>query len=201
MKTRINSIANKYKEDLPTIYEKIHIVGNYKPGHLYGLPKLHKDATDPPLRPINSMIGTVTHSIAQYLNELIRPYIDYTFIVKSTDEFFLRIQNLQVSPGQSLGSLDVTSLFTNVPVDKTISIILQRAYNHPNLPPPPIDSDDMKALLQICTQETPFCHNNHHYLQYHPVPVMYGAAKDEGSFIYGTLYTEWMVKNNQSMVK
>ena len=37
--------------------------------------------------------------------------------------------------------------------------------------------------------------------QYHPVPVMYGAAKDEGSFIYGTLYTEWMVKNNQSMVK
>ena len=30
---------------------------------------------------------------------------------------------------------------------------------------------------------------------------MYGAAKDEGSFIYGTLYTEWMVKNNQSMVK
>jgi len=34
---------------------------------------------------------------------------------------------------------------------------------------------------------------------YHPVPVMYGAAKDEGSFIYGTLYTEWMVKNNQSM--
>ena len=40
-----------------------------------------------------------------------------------------------------------------------------------------------------------------HYLQYHPVPVMYGAAKDEGSFIYGTLYTEWMVKNNHSMVK
>lgn len=37
-------------------------------------------------------------------------------------------------------------------------------------------------------------------LQYHPVSVMYGAAKDEGSFVYGTLHNEWMMKNNLTMV-
>ena len=86
---------------------------------------MHRNSSDPPLRPINSMNGTVTHGLAQYLNELIRPYIDYTHIVKSSDEFFLRIRNLKVLPNQSVGSLDVTSLFTNVPVDETICTILQ----------------------------------------------------------------------------
>ena len=38
-------------------------------------------------------------------------------------------------------------------------------------------------------------------LQYHPVSVMYGAAKDEGSFVYGTLHNEWMMKNNLTMVR
>ena len=165
IKTRIKKIASKYKENLPTIYEKLHIVGNYKPGHLYGLPKLHKNSVDPPLRPINSMSGTVTHGIAQYLNEIIRPYIYSKYMVKSTDEFFLRIQNINVSPNQSIGSLDVTSLFTNVPVNDTINIILQRSYGHPTLPPPPIDPDDLKTLLQVCTQETPFNHKNQQYLQ------------------------------------
>ena len=30
---------------------------------------------------------------------------------------------------------------------------------------------------------------------------MYGAAKDEGSFVYGTLHNEWMMKNNLTMVR
>ena len=37
--------------------------------------------------------------------------------------------------------------------------------NHPTLPPPPLDSEDMKVLLQICTQCTPFIHENQQYLQ------------------------------------
>lgn len=31
---------------------------------------------------------------------------------------------------------------------------------------------------------------------YNHVPVMYGATKDEGSFVYGTLHNEFMVKSN-----
>ena len=77
------------------IYNKLHVVGNYPPGHLYGLPKIHKNTSDPPLRPIVSMSGTVTHELAKYLNDIIRQYINSKYMVKSTDEFFLNLQNKQ----------------------------------------------------------------------------------------------------------
>ena len=34
---------------------------------------------------------------------------------------------------------------------------------------------------------------------YRHVPVMYGATKDEGSFVYGTLYNEYMLKSNLTL--
>ena len=126
---------------------------------------MHKNVSDPPLRPIVSMSGTVTHSVAKYLNDMIRPYIDATHMVKSTDEFFLRIHNLKLNDKNSVVSLDVSSLFTNVPVEETINIIIQRAYNHPDLPPPPIEQQDLSSLLRVCTQETPFKFGDLEYIQ------------------------------------
>ena len=165
IKSKINKIAGKYKGTFDAIYNKLHIVGNYPPGHLYGLPKVHKNPMDPPLRPIISMSGTVTHEVAKYLNEIIRPFINRRHMVNSTDEFFLNIQNIIVGPNQEIVSLDVTSLFTNVPVDETVDIIIEKCYNHPTLPPPAIDANDLRVLLAICTQETPFQYENSQYIQ------------------------------------
>ena len=55
-----------------------------------------------------------------------------------------------------LFSLDVESLFTNVPVDRTINIILEKVYNHPSIPPPAIPKNIMRELLITCTTEVPF---------------------------------------------
>ena len=165
IKKKINVISNKYKDNLPQIHKKLRVTGEYSPGHLYGLPKIHKSCTDPPLRPIISMSGTVTHSIASYLNNIIRPYIESKYILRSTDEFLACFGNTKLLNGQVLCSLDVESLFTNVPVAATIDIIIKRAYNHPNLPPPPLAPEDLRELLSITTQETPFMFNNHNYVQ------------------------------------
>ena len=62
-------------------------------------------------------------------------------------------------------SLDVSSLFTNVPVDETIEIIVRQAYNNHVLAPPKISAQDLRQLLKICTQETPFSHKNKDYIQ------------------------------------
>ena len=132
---------------------------------MYGLPKILKNVSDPPLRPIISMVGTVTHSLAQHLNAVIRPFIDDKFIVKSTDEFLAILQGITLSPGQEVVSLDVASLFSNVPVEATIELIAERAYNHPTLPPPILNRDDLCYLLKICTKETPFLFKGQNYLQ------------------------------------
>ena len=165
VKSRLNAIASKYKISNPTIYKKVKTEGNFPPGHLYGLPKIHKNAENPPLRPIISMSGTVTHELAQHLNEIIKPYIDQSYMLKSTDEFLLAIENLKLNANQSIVSLDVESLFSNVPVEPTIDIILARAYNHDSIPPPDIQCTDLRELLKISTQQTPFAFKGKNYLQ------------------------------------
>lgn len=75
-------------------------------------------------------------------------------MINSTNEF-VEITKTVTNP-KMLASLDVESLFTNVPVNHTIEIILNNVYNHPNLLAPNIPSETLKKLLVICTTKTPF---------------------------------------------
>ena len=72
VKVKINKIVNNLRSSHPTHYYKIRRKGEFSNGHLYGLPKVHKNSDDPPLRPIISMSGTVTDEVAQHINSIIQ---------------------------------------------------------------------------------------------------------------------------------
>ncbi|XP_076069838.1 uncharacterized protein LOC143041708 [Oratosquilla oratoria] len=73
--------------------------------------------------------------------------------VSSVTEF---IDLLRTAPScQNIASLDVESLFTNVPVDETIDIILNRVYRSNRLIID-IPEDVIKSMLETCTKEAPF---------------------------------------------
>jgi L-lysine 2,3-aminomutase len=78
------------------------------------------------------------------------------FSIKSTNEFLEIIRNQ--SPDKKMASLDVESLFTNVPVEETIAIILKYVYHNDDTekPAPLIPENYMKSLLFLCTTECPF---------------------------------------------
>ena len=61
-------------------------------------------------------------------------------------------------------SFDVVSLFTNVPLDATIDIILRRIYDDKEINTD-ISRTDMKQLLLICTKDVHFTFNNEIYKQ------------------------------------
>jgi hypothetical protein len=61
------------------------------------------------------MTGTVTHGMAQNMNDTIRPYLDSTYMIQSSDQFLMEIHQQTILTGEHLVSLDVESLFTNVP--------------------------------------------------------------------------------------
>ena len=128
--------------------------GKYEPGYIYGNPKIHKRLINPPLRPIISQIGTVTYDVSKQLNNVITKYMPRKYTVQSTYEFITMLKDRH-SNGK-LASMDVESLFTNVPVLTTIDIILQNVYHHPTISPPDIPQSTMKELLIICTTKTPF---------------------------------------------
>ena len=75
-------------------------------------------------------------------------------MLKSRDEFINIIQT--TAPEHAPSSLDVESLFTNVPVRETIKIIIKNVYNHETLQPPNISPQKLEELLLLCTTSVPF---------------------------------------------
>ena len=132
------------------------ILGDFSAGYIYGTVKTHKDGN--PLRPIISQILTPTYQLAKRLNNIVAPYMPNQYCLKSTNDFIDIIHsnhNIQFN-NSVLASLDVESLFTNVPIDTTIDIIIKYTYNHHAIQPPKIPQNILRQMLQICTKQSPF---------------------------------------------
>lgn len=138
------------------------VVGEYQLGYFYGNVKTHKEGN--PLRPIISQIPLPTYQLAKTLNKVISPYVPTTYSLKSSAEFIDLVKN-RTRTG-SLASLDVTSLFTNVPVERTIKILADYVYRHDALPGLDIPEHILCAMLRLCTTKSPFrCPKGNMYYQ------------------------------------
>ena len=137
-----------------TTYNYPRLTGHFEPGYVYGNPKIHKNKESPPLRPIVSQVGTVTYDLAKWLNSLITSYMPKKHMIDSTYEFIQIART--INKPKFLASLDVESLFTNVPVIETIRIILDNIYDQTSKPPLAIPRPILEKLLTICTTKTPF---------------------------------------------
>jgi len=92
---------------------------------LYGLPKLHKEGI--PMRPIVDYRFTPGHPISNFLKNILKCTIeDHPHTLKNSYMFVEEISKIRIDQMDTMVSFDVTSLFTNVPVDYTIDIIMQR---------------------------------------------------------------------------
>ncbi|KAF2346759.1 Reverse transcriptase domain, partial [Trinorchestia longiramus] len=98
---------------------------------------------------------TPTYEVAKQLNRVISPYLPAKYQINSTDELLQIIRATR--PQGIITSLDVESLFTNVPVLPTIDIICETVYKDPTAAPP-IEANLLKKLLIVCTTECPFFH-------------------------------------------
>ena len=79
------------------------------PGVLYGLPKVHK------------AVNTYNYNLASYLVGILQPISTNQHTVKNSFSFADWAKTYKHNNG-IMCSLDVTSLFTNVPLDETIHI-------------------------------------------------------------------------------
>ena len=91
---------------------------------------------------------------------------EYTVV----DSFHFADEICQQDSNLHMASLDVDSLFTNIPVEKTINICVDNLYND-NENPPNIPKHNFRNLLNIATKETFFMFNNKYYKQVDGVAV------------------------------
>jgi hypothetical protein len=86
---------------------------------LYLLPKIHKNVSPPPGRPIISGNGCPTENISQFVDHFLNPpNSKLRSFVKDTTHFLQILEDIGTLPEDTLlVTLDVTSLYTNIPND------------------------------------------------------------------------------------
>ena len=96
-------------------------------GILYGLPKIHKSSIS--LRPILSSINHHSYQIAKFFIPFLTPISTSSLVIKDLSSFVQELLNSDInSDSVVMASFDVTSLFTNIPVDETIEIISNQIF-------------------------------------------------------------------------
>ena len=116
------------------VYDVIRPTGSQRPRR-YDLPKTHKEGT--PLRPILSMTGLSHHELGKWLAGLLQSVLKRFSSHCISDSFTCAkiMQNLDTDPNVFMFSFDVSSLFTNVPLDETIKICLEALYDQSDSQP------------------------------------------------------------------
>ena len=89
---------------------------------MYKSPKAHKAVINncPKVRPILSTVGTRTYKVAKSLVPILPPLTSNEFWIH--DSFSLPDEVSNFCPNHFLASLDVESLFTNIPLNEDIEI-------------------------------------------------------------------------------
>ncbi|CAF1659013.1 unnamed protein product [Adineta ricciae] len=155
-----------------------------QPARLYGLPKTHKDGI--PLCPILSATGTFNYGVAKMLVNRLTHLRTHHTVISDTFSFVDQLHSLAIDMSKhKIVSFDVTSLFTNVPLDYTIGLIIEQIYgNHCDC----IKNDrnkkrtmdqcnncqnkiNLKWLLDIATKGTHFSFNGNNYIQHNGVAM------------------------------
>ena len=158
--------------------------GEYRPGYCYGNVKTHKPNN--PLRPIISQIPTPTYVLAKKLNGLLTPFVPNRYSLASSKEFLDLVKDAPSSG--IIASLDVESLFTNVPVDRTIDFICNKVYRSRPTPGLDIPEVHLRTLLEACTKQAPFrCPRGKLYLQTDGVAMGSPLGVLFANFFMGTI--------------
>ena len=75
------------------------------------------------MRPILSAVGTYNYKLAQWLDMTLKPLSVNKTTISDPFKFAEKIRQTGIKDDEILVSYDVTSLFTNVPVDETIQLL------------------------------------------------------------------------------
>ena len=134
--------TGKINEDL---YQKLSPVGS-QPPRLYGLAKVHKKNT--PMRPVLSMPGSAYYKIAKEVTQWLSN-VKECQIQCSTKLICDSLKDVQLEDNEKLVSFDVSSLYTNVPVEEAINTCADLLFN--SSARLPVDKDTFITLAKLAS--------------------------------------------------
>ena len=192
-KLKRKNIFNEYE------YGKLYPSGS-APARIYGTPKIHKFLSNdsfPKPRPIVSSIGTVNCNLACFLCHFLSRLVPNDYSCKDTFSFVSQFKNANLSKKFPV-SYDVTSLFTNIPLQEA-DIAINLIFNHnPNLN---ITKKEFKKLFLFATSKTHFIFNSKFYNQIDEVAIGSPLAPVLANIFMGFYESKWLNEYNLNMPK
>jgi len=134
----------------------------------YGLPKIHKPGF--PLRIIISSIDSPLHNLAKFLQNILSQSLPTASShLRNSSELTKKLVNFRFSDDSALVSLDVVSLFTNVPVDMVLDILndnWQHILTHTSIP-----KTEFITTMKFVLESTYFQFDQKYYKQTFGAPM------------------------------
>jgi len=128
----------------------------------YGLPKIHKENLS--FRIIVSSINTALYKIGSLLQKIISDCVPKpSSHVNNSFELYRRLSGLKLASSESVFSLDVVSLFTNIPLNLALDSINNRWVNIE--PHTKIKKPDFLKMVEFVLGSTYFTFNSYIYKQ------------------------------------
>lgn len=158
-------------------------------GRFYLLPKIHKNNN--PGRPIVSGIGTVTENLSRYVDSLIRDIPpSFPSFIKDTNDFLSDIMKMEIPNNCLLVTLDVVSLYTNIPHADGITAV-SCAYEG-SAGDKPIDSLTLETFLHLILELNNFEFDGVNYVQVSGTSMGTKIGPNYANIFMGCLETNFL---------
>ena len=161
---RLTNFLKKVKRSTSDqLYKELYPRGS-QPGIMYGLSKIHKLLFNnfPKPRPILSAINTATYGWAKVFVPLLKCFTMNEYTLKDSFEFAKDIANQ--NSNCFMASLDVDSLFTNVPLDETIKICIDELFES-DMTVSGLNKTEMFKMLSLTLKESIILFDSKYYSQ------------------------------------
>ncbi|XP_050299987.1 uncharacterized protein LOC126738616 isoform X1 [Anthonomus grandis grandis] len=133
---------------------------------LYGLLKVHKSdiPASMPIRPVVAYTNSPTYKLAKWLNNHLITTIDchFPYTIKNNIQLVDKIKDIIIPENAFFISLDVTNLFTNIPIFEVVDIIKNKLFNSTLTN---IETQEIINILEICLKQNFFNFDNETYIQ------------------------------------
>uniref|UniRef100_A0A8C5P9J1 Reverse transcriptase domain-containing protein n=1 Tax=Leptobrachium leishanense TaxID=445787 RepID=A0A8C5P9J1_9ANUR len=109
------------------------MIEHIKTPHFYILPKIHKNATKPPGRPIIAGINSITSRLPEYIDVLLQPIVKETLsYLKDTINMLQILDKVKWDEDCIMVTCDVNALYSNIPHTMGLQTVREEIYNSKN---------------------------------------------------------------------
>ena len=160
------------------------------------LPKIHKSCIEPvPGRPIVAGIQSLSEPISQYIDLQIKGLVfQLPSFLKDTTDFLNKIDAIEnIQESDFLCSLDITSLYTNVPNQESLISLAYYLNQRGNLTPP---TDFLVELMKLVLNRNYFKFENSYYLQCQGVSMGSPCSPNFANLFMGKFEEDFVYNNN-----